>query len=59
MENRNDPVSDTCPRHTGGTAERDAALAMLDRREAKQRISLGTDKGYDVTASSKRCADAG
>jgi transposase len=50
MENRNGLVADACLTHASGTAERDAALSMLDRREGKQRITLGADKGYDVTA---------
>ncbi len=50
MENRNGLVRDACLTHASGTAERDAALAMLDRRAGKRRITLGADKGYDVTA---------
>lgn len=50
MENRSGLVSDACLTHAGGAAERDAALAMLDRRRGKRRITLGADKGYDVAA---------
>ena len=50
MENRNGLVNDACLTHASGTAERDAALTMLDRRQGQQRITLGADKGYDVTA---------
>jgi IS5 family transposase len=50
MENRNGLVSDACLTQAGGTAERDAALMMLDRRAGKRRVTLGADKGYDVTA---------
>jgi transposase len=50
MENRNGLVSDVCLTRASGTAERDAALVMLDRREGRRRITLGADKGYDVTA---------
>jgi len=50
MENRNGLVADACLTHASGTAERDAALSMLDRREGKQRITLGADKGYDAEA---------
>ncbi len=32
-----------------GTAEREAALAMLDRRPRRWRIVLGADKAYDLT----------
>ncbi|TGV93905.1 transposase, partial [Mesorhizobium sp. M2E.F.Ca.ET.154.01.1.1] len=31
-----------------GTAEREAALALLDRLGAKRRITLGADKAYDA-----------
>lgn len=50
MENRNGLVRDACLTHASGTAERDAALAMLDRRSGRGRITLGADRGYDVTA---------
>ena len=48
MENRNGLVSDACLTHAGGTAERDAALIMLDRRPRRKRITLAADKGYDA-----------
>jgi hypothetical protein len=48
MENRNGLVRDACLTRAWGTAERDAALAMLDRRAGGQRITLGADKGYDA-----------
>ena len=49
MENRNGLVSDTCLTGASGTAERDAALALVERRTGKPgRITLGADKGYDV-----------
>ncbi len=35
--------------HATGTAERDATLAMLDRRTSRRRLTLGADKAYDVT----------
>ena len=31
-----------------GTAEREAALAMVGKKLRKRRITLGADKGYDV-----------
>jgi len=50
MENRNGlAVGATLTRATG-TAEREAALALLDRHPADRRITLGADKAYDVTA---------
>ncbi|MCJ2019971.1 IS5 family transposase [Methylobacterium sp. E-065] len=50
MENRNGLVVDACLTHATGTAEREAALTMLDRRERRHRITLGADKAYDVQA---------
>lgn len=50
MENRNGLAVDAALTHATGTAERKAALAMLDRRERPRRIALGADKGYDVEA---------
>ena len=53
MENRSALVVDARLTPASGTAERAAALAMLDRRagrRAGQRITLGADKAYDVAA---------
>lgn len=48
MENRNGLVVDTQVMIATGTAERDAALCMLDRLPPRQkRRTLGADKGYD------------
>src|SRR6266699_1834696 len=48
MENRNGLVIDTRDTIATGYAERDAALAMLDRIPGDNRITLGGDKGYDA-----------
>ena len=49
MENRNGLAVDACLTLATGTAEREATLAMLDRRPAKaERITLAADKAYDV-----------
>lgn len=48
MENRNGLIVDATLTRATGTAERDAALAMLDRRLRQRRITLGADKAYDV-----------
>ena len=48
MENRNGLVVDATLTHATGTAEREATLAMLDRRTRRHRITLGADKAYDV-----------
>lgn len=51
MENRNGLVVDVLVTQATGTAERDAALVMLDRRKgARKRVTLGADKGYDTRA---------
>ena len=48
MENRNGLVAHSCLTHATGTAERDAALSLVDRMAPGRRITLGADKGYDV-----------
>lgn len=50
MENRNGLAVEATLTQATGTAEREASLAMLDRRNANGRITLGADKAYDVTA---------
>lgn len=50
MENRHGLVVDAMLTHATGTAEREATLAMLDRREGGGRMTLGADKAYDVEA---------
>jgi hypothetical protein len=50
MENRNALIVETELTEASGTAERDAALAMLGRHcPAPRRITLGGDKAFDVT----------
>ena len=48
MENRHGLAVDGGVTQATGTAEREAALAMLDRRPRRGRITLGADKAYDV-----------
>ncbi|MGX5805140.1 IS5 family transposase [Bradyrhizobium sp. Arg314] len=48
MENRHGLAIDGSITQATGTAEREAALAMLDRRPSRRRITLGADKAYDV-----------
>lgn len=48
MENRSGLVAQVCLTYAGGTAERDAALVLVDRLARWRRITLGADKGYDV-----------
>jgi len=50
MENRNGLAVGAALTQATGTAEREATLAMLDRRKLRRRITLGADKAYDVTA---------
>lgn len=48
MENRNGLVVGALVTQATGTAEREAALALIDDLEAKGRITVGADKAYDV-----------
>jgi transposase len=48
MENRHGLVLDVLITQATGTAEREAALTMLDRRHRHRRATLGADKGYDT-----------
>jgi hypothetical protein len=50
MENRNSLVTAAILTHATGTAERDAALSLLDEQPVRRRITLGADKGYDAAA---------
>ena len=51
MENRSGLIIDVLVTRATGTAERDAALAMLDRRILpRKRVTLAGDKGYDTAA---------
>ncbi len=50
MENRHGLAVDGGVTQATGTAERTAALAMLDRRPSRRRITLGADKAFDVRA---------
>lgn len=48
MENRHGLAVDATVTQATGTAEREAALAILDRRPRRHRVTLGADKAYDV-----------
>ena len=50
MENRNGLVVGAMVTQASGTAEREAALALVDGLAPKGRITLGADKGYDARA---------
>jgi IS5 family transposase len=47
-ENRNGLVVDARVTRASGTAEREAALAMIEARPSSRRRTLGADRGYDV-----------
>jgi len=48
MENRSALIVDATLTRAGGMAEREAALAMLERRQPGRRTTLAGDKAYDV-----------
>jgi transposase len=48
MENRGGLVVDVMVSKATGTAEREAALEMLERVPRARRITVGADKGYDI-----------
>jgi transposase len=48
MENRHGLIVDSLVTTASGTAERDAAEAMLARQAGRHRATLGADKGYDT-----------
>lgn len=55
MENRNGLVVDVVLTQATGTAEREAALDMLERLPGQHRITLGADKAYDAAAFVEEC----
>jgi transposase len=48
MENRNGLVADVEVLQAHGTAERDAALVMMESIHGNQSVTVGADKGYDT-----------
>ena len=48
MENRNGLIITTELFQANGTAERDAALVMLERLPGESRVTVGADKAYDT-----------
>ena len=61
MENRNGLMVDFCVTAATGTAEREAALSMLDAIPTPSGgpVTLGADKGYDVRSFLDACAEHG
>ena len=49
MENRNGLVVDAMTTRASGTAEREAAIELLDRRGGSGRITVVADKNYRTT----------
>jgi transposase len=48
IENANGLIANTELLQANGTAERDAALLMIEQIPAGQRVTVGADKGYDT-----------
>ena len=48
METHKAPIVDAALAHATGTAEREAALVMPDRRKRRRRITLGADNAHDI-----------
>jgi transposase len=48
MENRNGLVADVETMQADGTAERDAAVAMIESIPGGKQVTVGADKGYDT-----------
>lgn len=55
MENRHGLVVDVSLSQATGTAERDAALDMLEQVPGSHRITVGADKGYDTAEFVTSC----
>jgi hypothetical protein len=55
VENRNGIIMDTETWEATGTAERDAALAMLERIPGTDRVTVGADKAYDTKGFVEEC----
>ncbi len=60
MENRNGLIVDHELTQASGTAERDAAAAMVSRLAGRHRVTIGADKGYDTAefVAHLRCLEA-
>ena len=59
MENRSGLVAQATLTIASGVAERETALALIDRHPRVGRITLGADKGYDVASFVEACRDRG
>jgi transposase len=55
IENRNGLIVDTEVWEANGTAERDAALAMLEQLPGNKQVTVGGDKNYDTADFVAEC----
>ena len=55
IENGNGLIANTELLQANGTAERDAALLMLEQIPAGQRVTVGADKGYETKEFVAEC----
>jgi transposase len=55
IENRNGLILDTEVLEASGTAERTAALVMLNQIPGSQRVTVAADKGYDTRDFVQQC----
>jgi transposase len=55
IENGNGLIANTELLQASGTAERDAALLMIEQIPAAQRVTVGADKGYDTREFVAEC----
>jgi hypothetical protein len=55
VENRNGLIVDAEVFQANGTAERDAALVMLEKLPGRQSVTVGGDKGFDTRDFVKEC----
>lgn len=55
MENRNGLVVDVAVTQATGTAEREAALHMMERQRWRRRVTVGADKAYDTREFIAQC----
>ena len=55
IENGNGLIANTEVLQANGTAERDAALLMIEQIPAGQRVTIGADKGYDTREFVAEC----
>lgn len=55
MENRNGLVVDVAITQATGTAEREAALKMMERQSWRRQVTVGADKAYDTREFIAQC----